>query len=89
MFKGADSEQFPAKRQKKLLPILKGNKKKKEALCKDNPQLFEYFIQVWSVCENYMVKGLPMQYVFFCLCVVTSRSATIPSVRKGENPRSE
>ena len=65
MFKGADSEQFPAKRQKKLLPFLKGNKKKKEALCKDNPQLFEYFIQVWSVCENYVVKGLPMQYVFF------------------------
>ena len=69
MFKGADSEQFPAKRQKRLLPFLKGNKKNKEALCKDNPQLFEYFIQVWSVCENYMVKGLYQCSMFFFVYV--------------------
>ena len=64
IFKGADSTELQKKRTK-LMTFLKGSQKKKDELFSDDPELFKYFQQVWSVRENHMHLGLPMQYIFY------------------------
>lgn len=67
IFKGADSTELQKKRTK-LMTFLKGSQKKKDELFSDDPELFKYFQQVWSVRENHMHLGLPMQYIFLLMC---------------------
>lgn len=65
MYRGADSSKEQESR-KYILQYLKGSK---EALRKENPQMFEYCERVWKIRNKHMVnKGLPLQYAFFLVC---------------------
>ena len=67
LFKGANStqEQFY---HDKLKIFLKGSKKKKQALQKEDPEVYELFQTVWDVRSRHMIPGLPRQYVYFLVC---------------------
>ena len=52
-------EQHSGDEQREPACFLKGIKKDKEALKRNNPALLEYFQNIWSVRCRYMVKGLP------------------------------
>jgi len=54
-------------RRKHLLVYLKGSRKEKEALKKDEPTLYKYLDEVWMVRNNHMIKELPSQYIFLLL----------------------
>ena len=51
-------------RRPHLLIFLKGSKKQKEELKADQPILYDYFSDIWSLRNRHMVPGLPSQYVF-------------------------
>ena len=55
-------------RRKNLLVFLKGSKKDKMLLKKENPPLFKYFSEIWEVRNNHMDKSLPEKYVFMLRC---------------------
>ena len=52
----------------KLTVFLKGSNKKKEELRNNDPELYNYFSEVWSIRNSHMVEGLPSQYIFYLLC---------------------
>ena len=49
-------------RRDHLLVFLKGSKKQKAVLKKEQSTLYSYFEEVWKVSNSHMVKGLPSQY---------------------------
>ena len=63
LYRGSDSSCFQAMRNK-LQIFLKGSKKNKDELCKNEHQLFSYFNEVWKVRNNHYHKELPTQYIF-------------------------
>ena len=65
--KGAGNHVF-VERSKNLLVFLKGSKKDKMQLKKENPTLFKYFSEIWEVRNNHMDKSLPEKYVFMLRC---------------------
>ena len=67
LFKGVKNSTQLMNRES-LLVCLKGSKTDKEKLKYNNPALFEYFQNIWTVCCQHMVKGLPSQYCFMLLC---------------------
>lgn len=67
LIKGATSVEYQEKR-KKLQIFLKGSNLRKEELCRNEPDLFDYFSRVWSVRCNHVRQGVPMQYVFLLIC---------------------
>ena len=72
LFKGFKNDMLLTRRPK-LLTFLKGSKEAKSELEKKDPQLFEYFSDVWNLRNRHMVKNLPSQYVFqFLPCYETS-----------------
>ena len=65
LFKGTSSDQ---QEREKLRIFLKGPKKERERLQKEDPQLFSHFNDVWTVKTLHMVPNLPQQYIFFLKC---------------------
>ena len=67
--KGASDAQaiYNQSRRDHLLVFLKGSKKQKAVLKKEQSTLYTYFEEVWKVRNSHMVKGLPCQYVFVLL----------------------
>ena len=47
--------------------FLKGSKKSKEKLEKEEPDLVNYFKTVWDVKEQHEIPSLPEQYFWSCL----------------------
>ena len=48
--------------------FLKGSKKSKEKLEKEEPNLFNYFKTVWDFKERHEIPSLPEQYLFGLVC---------------------
>lgn len=48
--------------------FLKGSKKSKEKLEKEEPDLVNYFKTVWDVKEQHEIPSLPEQYLFGLVC---------------------
>ena len=67
LYRGADSTDIQDKRRK-LLVFLKGTKKKREELCRDEPELFAYFNTVWQMKQRHEIPGLPSQYLYVLIC---------------------
>lgn len=67
--KGATNAQayYNQSRRDNLLVFLKGSKKQKAVLKKEQPTLYKYFEEVWMVRNSHMIKGLPSQYIFALL----------------------
>ena len=67
--KGASDAQaiYNQSRRDHLLVFLKGSKKQKAVLKKEQSTLYNYFEEVWTVRNSHMAKGLPSQYVFVLL----------------------
>ena len=63
----ADSTELQELRDK-LLQYLKGSKCQREALQRNDPQIYSYIEDVWAVRNNHMVKDLPTQYLFHLVC---------------------
>jgi len=63
LFKGFKNDMLLTRRPK-LLTFLKGSKDATLELEKQDPQLFEYFNDVWNLRNRHMVKNLPSRYVF-------------------------
>ena len=55
-------------RRKELLIFLKGSKKAKEELKRNNPTLYNFYKQVWDTRNNHLDESLPLKYVFFLKC---------------------
>ena len=53
---------------KELLTFLKGSKKEKNELKKNNPTLFKYFNELWDVRNNHIDDSLPLKYIFLLKC---------------------
>ena len=64
LFKGGPSDQ--QEREKPRI-FLKGPKKEREKLQKEDPTLYSHF-NIWTVRNQHMVPGLPQQYIFFHKC---------------------
>ena len=64
LFKGAHYSDY----REKLKIFLKGSKRMKTQLQLEEPELFKLFSDVWSVCSRHMVKGYPVQYVYYLIC---------------------
>jgi len=54
--------------QDKLLLFLKGSKKQKDQLRKDDPELFSGLQKVWDVRNAHLIHQLPSQYIFYLVC---------------------
>ena len=67
LFKGTDSSQKQSEREY-LLQYLKDTKKQNDLLKLEQPQLYSFFDQVWSVRKSHLVENVPPQYVFFPVC---------------------
>ena len=67
LFKGADAKEF-IKYREPIKIFLKGSKKKKMLLSQEHPDLYRFFNDVWELCNQYMIKGYPCQYVFHLCC---------------------
>ncbi len=67
LYKGADSSDLQDSRTG-LQVFLKGSKTNKEQLCREKPELYKYFEDVWKVCSYHLVPGLPQQYLFPLIC---------------------
>lgn len=65
--KGANSTENQ-KESKLLKTYVKGSKKEKEQLRKDNPADCEKFDLIWQLRERHLQKDLPLKYVFYLLC---------------------
>jgi len=65
--KGASDAQaiYNQSRRDHLLVFLKGSKKQKAVLKKEQSTLYSYFEEVWKVRNSHMVKGLPC-YKHYC-----------------------
>ena len=63
LFKGSDSTLQQAHREK-----LKGSRKKKEELKRNDPDVYSLFDSIWKIRERHMVTGYPRQYIYFLLC---------------------
>ena len=66
LFKGSDSCEYQ-KKSKKLDVFLKGSKKKKEELKREDPESFAEFDRIWTIRNSHMAHGLP-SYVFYLYC---------------------
>ena len=66
--KGADNISIEISKRPKLLVFLKGSKAAKDTLKKENPMLYQYFSEVWTVRHNYMDNTVPGNYIFLLSC---------------------
>ena len=67
LFKGTASDEH--KKENEMLKIfLKGSKKKKLELAKENPALLKKFEETWALREKHMLKDVPTKYIFFLRC---------------------
>ena len=66
LFKGSNSSELQSK-SKKLDVFLKGSKKKKEDLRREDPECFAEFNHIWTIRNSHMAHGLP-SYVFYLYC---------------------
>ena len=66
--KGADNISIEISRRPKLLVFLKGSKAAKDTLKKEDPMLYQYFSEVWSVRHNHMDNTVPGNYIFLLRC---------------------
>ena len=67
LFKGATSTQEQYYHDK-LKVFLKGSKKKKQVLQREDPEVYKLFQTVWDVRSRHMIPGLPRQYIYFLVC---------------------
>ena len=56
------------KDREKLLIFLKGSKKAKATLWRNDRELYTHFEFVWNIRTRHLVSSLPSQYVFMLLC---------------------
>ena len=86
LFRGAESTQQQQYREK-LKVFLKGSRKKKQVLQRDNPEVHELFETIWDIRSRHMVTGLPRQYVYFLVCCY-QKECTHPVCQSapGKNP---
>ena len=68
-------------RRTRLLIFLRGSKKKKQ-LKEEHPVEYNYFLKVWNVRTNHMVKDLPENYIFM-LVPCYKPDCVHPVCRKG------
>ena len=83
LYKGPDST-IRQRMRSKLTVFLKGSNKKKELRSSD-PELFQYFSEVWSIRNSHMVYGLPSQYVFYLVCCY-DKECLHPLCKLGHTP---
>ena len=67
LYRGAESTSLQKTRQS-LMVYLKGSKKKKEQLQRDDLELYNYFETVWRMRQRHEVDGLLAQYVHLLVC---------------------
>ena len=79
LFKGAESQEWQAKRRK-LLIFLKGSKKQKQLLQLEDSDMYSYFESIWNIRNSHMIQGLPSQYIFSFTAAI-KRTAFIPCVK--------
>ena len=66
--RGADNRSTEISRRPKHLVFLKGSKAAKDTLKKEDPVLYQYFSEVWSVRHNHMDNTVPGNYIFLLRC---------------------
>ena len=79
LFKGAESQEWQAKRRK-LLIFLKGSKKQKQLLQLEDSDMYSYFESIWNIRNSHMIQGLPSQYIFSFTAAI-KKTAFIPCVK--------
>ena len=84
LYCGIDAAQELEDRDK-LLVFLKGSKKQKDQLCKDDPELFSEFQKVWDVRNVHFIHELPSQYIFFIWFVATRNLAFILAAKQADH----
>ena len=75
-------------RRGRLLLFLRGTNKKKKQLENEHPDEYKYFMTVWDVRSNHMVKYLPENYIFM-LVPCYKPDCVHPVCRKGRPEKEE
>ena len=75
-------------RRGRLLIFLRGTKKRKKQLQNEYPDEYKYFVTVWDVRSNHMVKDLPENYIFM-LVPCYKADCVHPVCRKGRPEKEE
>ncbi|CAB4005889.1 Chromatin modification-related YNG2 [Paramuricea clavata] len=79
------TDEFSKKKQERrnrLLIFLRESKKKKKELQEGHPEEYNYFLKIWRVREDHMVKDLPENYILM-LVPCYKRDCVHPVCRKG------
>lgn len=80
LMKGAVADMH---RRQYLLTFLKGSKKAKEKLQSKEPELYNYFQDVWTVRNNHINTSVPTNYVFH-LTLCGKSTCVHPRCKRGE-----
>lgn len=70
-------------RHQHLLTFLKGSKKAKEKLQSEEPELYRYFQDIWTVRNNHINTSVPANYVFH-LTICGKSTCVHPRCKRGE-----
>ena len=84
LYRGSEESQELQDRDK-LLIFLKGSKKQKDQLQRDDPELYSSFQKVWDVRNAHLIHDLPSQYIFY-LVYCYKESCLHPFCQAGRPP---